>query len=138
MIKANELRIGNRALYFGKPLIVQSEDFAHLDWGQAEPIPITEEWLKRMGFQFGETIGKHNDDCNNQAWSIQISNLDWLEFQMVKGIDAATMRPTSWPEWRIVNECSYIRQDFWGQPKYIHQLQNLFFALAGEELIIHL
>lgn len=136
MIKEKDVRIGNLVMCDGEVYSISPADYAETDFDHMEPIPLTEEWLERVEFQYGETIGKSSDENNDQAWSKQISNLDWLEFQMVKGIDGATKEPVSWPEWRVVNECSYIRQDFWGQPKYLHQLQNLYYALTGEELTI--
>lgn len=102
-------------------------------------IPLTTDILRKCGFEYGETIAKCNsDDVNSHAWSMQISNHDWLEFQVVKGVQSPTMEPVTWPEWRIVNEFSWIRQDFLGQPIFLHQLQNLYFALTGKQLNIKL
>lgn len=85
----------------------QPLDTTNLYYKDLKPIPITEGWLSRFGF---ESI-KH-------VYDGMIFKKDWLRI-------ANNM--LSW-EWRG----GYIRHS----PKYVHQLQNLYFALTGEELTI--
>lgn len=55
-MKANELRIGNLIFVNGKECELTSEMFLRwLHFGMnenSEPIPITEEWLRRLGFTY--------------------------------------------------------------------------------------
>ena len=66
------------------------------------PIPLTEEWLIKFGF----------DGQDYNLFTIELSR---NQFMMLKD------------EWLnvISNNC-----------KYVHQLQNLYFAITGEELTI--
>lgn len=74
-----------------------------------EPVPITVEWYRRMGFttqQFGP------------ASLILSPNIDITHFQ-----DTGDL-------WLAVGDSEVCL----GSYKYVHQLQNLVFALSGEEL----
>jgi hypothetical protein len=125
-MKASELRIGNWLNwyskyhcngYFDKQLEI--EDFTQTDLSSARPIPLTEEWL----LKFGKWIKEDNLfirrlDTINDALRLDYINSDgelcW-EFYVY---NIAGQRVG----------CAYI--------KYVHQLQNLYFALTGEELQI--
>lgn len=114
-MKANELRIGNLVYYvdgdgyFYQLNITVIEDGITNDF---EPIPLTEEWLFRFGFYETSRYGKYLEFNINQE---QV-----LRFPI----------------------CKHSEKDFWyvlrGSVKiqYVHQLQNLYFALTGEELEI--
>jgi len=72
-----------------------------------QPIPITEEWLLKFGFEEQDRVF-HN------------------QIALYKG-----------------NECfnynaSFFEHDNFVSIEYVHQLQNLYFALTGEELILKL
>jgi hypothetical protein len=112
-MKAQELRIGN---YLKKNVVVKIDAKIIFDiWIEAEdyePIPLTEEWLLKFGFV------KEPRDSGEVAFCMS------------------------------ENDCNVIIQDFgdgflfiWelsfmGKPiKYVHELQNIYFALQGEELI---
>ena len=118
MIQANELRIGgwyshndnyNIQRYKG-PFRWQREDWAIeadclLFLDDISPIPITEEWLLKFGFE------------KNLYW-----RKDWLQIQQSEN------------EFSIYISDDYMGQEY-GEPfKYVHQLQNLYFALTGAEL----
>lgn len=116
VMKQNELRIGNWVHIGGKDTTI-GELFddgvtTDLDRHQYEyiyevlkPIPLTEEWLLKFGFKEG-----------------QISTMVY--------------------EWRIADHRLQTDLHFfiWMgykdgiEIKYVHQLQNLYFALTGEEL----
>lgn len=74
----------------------------------AKPIPLTEEWLVRMGFE------KYSDGGE------------------LKGIDCFYCKG------KLKGAISLPNFMFNGfiQIKHVHQLQNLYFALTGEELTI--
>ena len=121
-MKANELRIGNyielrcldKSLSHCKELVewsVEKYNFTHSkdlyygndDW-EYRPIPLTEEWLLKFGFEFLKGVkGSEFLDC-----------YDYNRFQVKNNFGVF----------------------FWYhvQIKYVHQLQNLYFALTGEEL----
>ena len=115
-MKANELRIGNWVMGDSeRPYQIELSDFS--DWyddhnsheygDHVHPIPITEEWLDMFGFK---------DD--------QIMRFRDL-LMLAKGDE---------------EYCAWINTLTHGRVssvKYIHQLQNLYYALTGEELIIN-
>ena len=105
-MKANELRIGNYVndsiglITIGLNGNIKFADAYH-------PIPLTEEWLVKFGF---EKTTKWNNVQHTKG-ILQIRNLYIL---FVKG-----------------------RNQSWINLKHVHQLQNLYFALTGEELTIN-
>ena len=109
-MKASELRIGNFV-----NLMLNHEDFEMIrvdvtdlinipHGGVYEPIPITEEWLKRFGFE--KLDDKRGLYVNNKI------NL-FIYF------DGVRVSVDFW----IGNE-----------KRYVHELQNFVYCLSGEEL----
>ena len=125
-MEANELRIGNllrdkvsktelEVIELTKDdiatyVIDRSKFPLEKGWG-LEPIPLTEEWLKRFGYVIIETNKCVEAFRENFRYSIQqVENSEhwfWCDGQTV-----------------ITNL------------KYVHQLQNLYFALTNEELTL--
>ena len=115
-MKANELRLGNWIARGGNGEHYQTTamTISDLEDGRIAPtgIPITEEWLLKFGFE-----GKCRIEISKapQRWlSWSYGNDFWIENR-----DEETM-----------HEIENI--------KYVHQLQNLYFCLCGEELKIAL
>ena len=114
MLKSRELRLGNWVMQGGVETIVDSLSRNIKDWDRTnnkrtidcEPIPITEQWLIDFGF---EKSGK---------WFTKGMFISELNISVV--YKTATILDTD--EARI------------HFPEFIHQLQNLYFALTGEEL----
>ena len=110
MIQANELRIGNYIMnYGGNNDFEVSDEWMLSNWDviKYQPILITEEWLIDLGF---EDIGGH-------------------EYQ----IDHDLIVENEYTEngfWNFVYGNAYITRI-----KSVHQLQNLYFAITGKELI---
>lgn len=113
-MKANELRIGNLLEVGGefqekKIIKVTGNLISTLEKGgkiKSKPIPITEEWLKRFGFS-------HSFD---ELWEAKSAYFP-IQFSEGEAVYSSDMyHHTSEPF------------------KYVHQLQNLYFALTGEEL----
>ena len=126
MIKAKELRIGNLVFVNKKdPIKVESINDSGINLelvfdtdviesgyimpqyliGEVEPIPLTEDWLLKFGFDRGIYWRK-----------------DWFEIQQ------------SEDEFSLYIPDNYVGQEY-GEPfKYVHQLMNLYFALTGTEL----
>jgi hypothetical protein len=121
MIKANELRLGNwieHNQYPNDTVIIRIEDGKHIDEAirlNANPIPLTEEWLIKFGFEeyidFGYKTGNFDKvPLCGFTYSINTNKV----MIMHKGNNIS-----HWLDIKI---------------KYVHQLQNLYFALNGEEL----
>ena len=125
-MKPNEVRIGNWVNTIEGPVQIKAISQEglmrtskmlgdHLEL--AEPIPLTELWLEKFGFK---SIG-----LNGQVFEHNKRMGDGNRF--VIETDCITLYPK-------INFDSCCWSDF----KYVHQLQNLFFALTGEELNIEL
>lgn len=117
-MKANELRIGNwvnKRLKSGNGRVLSQkigpQDIVRIYEGVGsfnyEPIPLTEEWLVGLGF---------------------VSLSDILEF----GRGKYFIRKRYDKNFEMLQGLEY--NSFTKAFKYVHQLQNLFFALTGEEL----
>ena len=75
------------------------------------PIPLTHEWLERLGFKYTDTP---DDDYSKNGITIYGSPFeDYWRVEQINHIGMGQKPP---------------------KIKYVHQLQNLFFALTGEEL----
>ncbi len=123
MIKASELRPCNMASTISEEpeiIVIDGIDAVEetisgsglLDVSveDIEPIPLTEEWLKMLGFE-----GKDSDWWTNGV--IELGYISQEEFY-----EAELTFPNM--KWRRL------------ELRYVHQLQNLYFALTGEELTI--
>jgi hypothetical protein len=121
-MKANELRIGNLVWLYchHEPVSVvqifkeDNEYWLETDLhegeklGIFEPIPLTEEWLVKFGFERN----------GSQFW---YKSYDYT-------IDTRGNK--------LVVHSDYASSIYGTEVKYVNQLQNLFFALTGEELIL--
>ena len=132
MIQANELRIGNWVTYNqesvdkGTEIIpikvpcINVEAAVSLDDGftnsyffnEINPIPLTPEILVKCGFK----------KLNNAWVPIDYSATDYLKWSF-----------TIWDN--KDGTYRYNSAEFIPELKYLHQLQNLYYALTGEELI---
>jgi hypothetical protein len=105
-MKENELRIGN--LFIEKDEIKQFDgDFYHLL--DMKPIPLTEEWFEKFGFE----------KISDTFFLLNVGSLTMMYYV-----------PEDYKHFIFELENDELNI------KYIHQLQNLFFALTGEELTI--
>jgi hypothetical protein len=136
MINANELRIGNKLIankgYMGKVLaferfntdknVVFFSDGSEHGIGEfiedCIGVPLTEEILLKCGFQ-------HHKYANDESFfEMQISKDIFLNYSPF--------------------HCRYILRKQWygniynGNIEYLHQLQNLYFALTKTELEVNL
>lgn len=122
-LKANELRIGNYLNGKQGHVIITEirennivkihDNTSSFYVGDClKPIPLTEEWLLKFGFERTDQEDNSNDD-----WI-------WLFYQKDKiYIDGSDL---------TIETASGIVIKI----EYVHQLQNLYFALTGEELIL--
>jgi hypothetical protein len=122
-MKASELRIGNllrdkvtktelKVIKLTEKdivtFVIDRSKFPLQDGWGIEPIPLTEEWLFKLGFE--------------------TDHIEWWNGIICLGIfkDGIYYLPTDQISFRIGKEI-----------EYVHQLQNLYFALTGEELILN-
>lgn len=117
-MKANELRIGNwveiiqpkKEIY----TTVEQSTFSTNIENSFKPIILTEEWLLKFGFEFYET-----EKANNYKYSIW--RFTFVTDGKTKGTQYANIfNALNFREFSLIT--------------YVHQLQNLHFALTGEEL----
>lgn len=86
--------------------VVDRSKYPLQDGWQAEPIPLTEQWLFDFGFE-----------KKRYTYKKGVLELESDSEQHPKG-------RTYFNSWELIEEF----------PIYVHQLQNLYFALTGEEL----
>lgn len=95
---------------------------------EVDPIPITPEWLENLGFKFIEILSVNDYESEDQY----IFRHDETNF--VIGIVTSTyggIFERSF-RFRMDGDIIYLKTKL----EYVHQLQNLYFALTGEELTI--
>ena len=119
MIQANELRIGNVLLQNGRIIYVSHRIISDIASAPNNhnyvPIPLSPEWLNKLGIRYSEGLGYSYPFAEN------------FNLYLTKG---------------VFKECQCtIMQYSEGDEllkhiKYVHQFQNLYFALTGEELTI--
>lgn len=128
MIKATELRIGNYIKHDPHNPVIEiaqlfSDSFQKKGGGSytyeySDGIPLTEEWLTKFGFF------EHKSGDEVIHYKSTLYAAPTIEF--VRTVDGII----------VTNFCTI--NDYSQSPnlKYVHQLQNLYFALTGEELTI--
>ena len=115
-MKANELRIGNWVFDNDQleEFTIESDTLFDESDGDCmekhiKPIPLTEEWLVKFGAEKVNEISEYFDGEDMYSYELYLDGAECL----------------------FDRKCNC-------QPyehiKYVHQLQNLYFALTGEEL----
>jgi hypothetical protein len=128
-IKATELRIGNYIkLMFNyedyETIQVTSDELVDVDKKRAdyEPLPLTEDWLFKFGF-------KNTDKDDNDYITYTDANHDYyLQIDTRRRDGKYTILDNSFDDLRAFSMVDIV---------YVHQLQNLYFALTGEELTLN-
>lgn len=134
MIKPEELRIGNLILFEqdGTVFTVKTTSKEGFDvynriestWIEADQfagIPLTEEWLVKFGFELGDNETVNDIYHNNTFYFIRI------------GGSELAINPENGVAWVLRNGCAV---NVTVLVLHVHQLQNLYFALTGQELTI--
>lgn len=121
MIQVNELRVNDFLLKNGKPCMIGADAICQIGWNSDglrhahskdkwEPIPLTPEILENVPF---ETL--YVGSRETTYWQQHKPDIDFVLTWYVKD------GRIEWKGRKI---------------QYVHELQNLYFALAGEELDI--
>lgn len=144
-MKANELRIGNLVLGVDNKEyhvigIFGSEDsgvslspvresntslYRDTEFKNLNGIPLTEEWLKKFGTKEEAT---QDSLFQTPYLLLREDGYMWIEFQADGHYDLFLKQKNT------DGTCDSILLDV--ELKFVHQLQNLYFALTGEELTI--
>lgn len=126
MINASELRIGNWFLFNDhsgdppQPYQIQGDDIsrAAVNGVYHEPIPLTPEILEACGFE------EHNDI--SPGWLLEKNGVSFYY---------------GFPLNKRLHHILYFgigREEVEIKMPFLHQLQNLYFALTGEELNVNI
>lgn len=133
-LKINDLRIGNLLNYEQTTHVVVgllpergSDGFIRTRWHRDPAdlyqaptshhtgIPLSEEWLERMGFT-NDSYSNFRKNIDEFLW-LEISYEDYACTKLIEHPDLS--------DFGLKLKC-----------KYVHQLQNLYFSISGEELTI--
>lgn len=122
VLKENDLRIGNfiKVISSTKTFdsyitqakgydIVRIEEKSFNYWNY-EPVILTEEWLLKFGFE--KIIESNESNFTNGVYNLFTNSLGEVNFYFFK------------------------EGDWYQKIDYVHQLQNLYFALTGSELTV--
>jgi hypothetical protein len=135
-MKANELRLGNLIYDIpergGKIISVNKvwidDDGESLYFDLCNPIPLTEEWLLKFGFMFAKKSRYGNKYTFGMAdWGFTIEN-SFAEGKWFFGHEFYDA---------IDESLNYQSLHFAFDVRYVHELQNIMFALTGQELEIN-
>ncbi len=123
MIDPKELRIGN--LIYNQSVVVAANgstifDLAYFEKPQYQPIPITPEWLERLGFEKRES-----STCTEYHIGINDVTHDWL-FSLTWLLRPELIKAPDYPFYLNGRHTLF----------YVHQVQNLYYALTGTELAL--
>lgn len=124
-MKASELRIGNFVHLKGYPAVEfplsERRALMVLTKGYGvEPIPLTEDWLVRFGFEKKTELNYERDLVRKLVYKSERAVND-----KIKIFDFKTGEFSAW------------NSGYLNTIKHVHQLQNLYFALTGNELLIN-
>jgi hypothetical protein len=109
-MKPNELRIGSYVYFEDELLKFDFEMGWNFDY--IKPIPLTEEWLLKLGFECILDI--------SYSFPKPYDNLELSYYGSINGFKKG---------W-VINKLFGLSNGI----KYVHELQNLYFALTNEEL----
>jgi hypothetical protein len=118
-MKANEIRVGNELVYDNEYITFDASHWYQI--GECtlfledfKPIPLTEEWLIKMGFEIKQGMISYDKGK--------------LCLYFGETILSGEKGRTYFNSWAILEHT----------PKHVHTLQNLYYALTNEELTINL
>ena len=122
-MRVEELRIGNLVDNMGVTIrfdigdwdCIISKAFSQTPMERYSPIPLTEEWLLKLGFE--------KKECKSYS-----SGDELIYYTFTSPVYGFLIWNTIQKQWWVLGKISIC------QPEHIHSLQNLYFALTGEEL----
>lgn len=111
--KVYHLDIGGKSFYRINDMPIHKETFRHRDTHELvyTPLPLTEEWLINFGFKKDSDIAFHIHSNNNHIIYIYFEEMRDCFAMIYNGSQFCTIQ-------------------------YVHQLQNLYYALTCTELVL--
>lgn len=130
MIDPKELRIGNWVCFEQYPDSHSQVDYQLLSgkigiWSDPDiysPIPLTPEWLERLGFKLSKAA--------QEVYGYELWELNPEVNSSMEGIGFVNSKMEIYQN----EDKEYYDGENYVVLKSVHQLQNLFFALTSEEL----
>ena len=137
MIKNNEIRLGNYLNYMILDSVRQGQvttvtknrlviDGITSKYLCAEPIPLTEEWLINFGFE--KVVYKDDKHGFGTEYHLRVNEYIFLNYSDDFSLNIYANKKAMEDEIGVLPK--------WEAVKYVNQLQNLYFALIGEELTL--
>ena len=87
------------------------------DYNHTKPILLTEKWLNAFGFK-KEVLS----DDSAYYYTLELNDKKYCDLSIISGDKNGYIEVTLFP------------YEEWFRYKYVHELQNLFFAITGKEL----
>lgn len=159
-MNANELRLGNFVelpsfngkgeniiadlnyhTFFVTSTVIKDAEYYGKDWA-GRAIPLTEDWLLKFGFKVSRDNSYPSDERKEKGFVINEGLYGKLSdyFRVYWRNEAQKIWVDElWPHKKNdqgSNYFLYVNQSYVMGINYVHQLQNLFFTLTGEELTI--
>lgn len=127
MIKAQELRLGNIVLRDGEYHVIDAYDILSASVGdiEFEGVVLTGDVLARCGFE-DDSYANFIITMPDNPLSNFKSNARWIRISFKEYACLNLQETIDITDYDISAPC-----------KYLHQLQNLFFSICGEELVIN-
>lgn len=146
-LRANELRIGNYVnadLYNDDLILVESicsknkEIFnstaGEIPLTSIKPIELTEEWLIKLGFENwgkGKLYSSEFESYDRFVLHNVLDGTSNFEVHFIKSTYGNS------EHYQYIISCDEDDRINWGKEiEYVHQLQNLYFCICGEELTL--
>lgn len=118
-MEAKNYRLGNIVDLWGSVAYIQRCDFSENEHGiavdEAKPIPITEKWLSALGFEEA-----YNSEFTLRFDYDEDNRFDWMINKQNKELSGLRFKGNT----------------FYKEVKYVHELQNFFFAITKTELSV--
>jgi len=145
-VRINELRVGNllkdpilKIEVTAKLLLAFEENEGYINLYR--PIPLSEERLLKFGFEVKPISKWNGNDADYRPENVSTEQRDFVLDSFILRYEIFTFNNVSEiTTYCGINSSWYPKVYFDSVPlyrlKYIHQLQNLYFALTGEELTI--
>ena len=101
------------------------KDYCHVEGCDVKPIPLTEEWLLKFGFNKVVYESTNDDFCDEICYELEYKREFFMSYADDFSLALFVDKKTHQEELGICIDAYHV-----------HQLQNLYFALTGEELTL--
>jgi hypothetical protein len=146
-MKPNELRIGNYIQhsedsiwgcidkFYGDEVYIDDWHYGTTELKECEPIKLNKEWLLKFEFEKWDASGRYSNEFESYERWVLHNRLDGTSDFEVHLITSTYGGGEPYLQTVCsIDEDERINTQY--NLEYVHQMQNLFFALTGEELVI--